>query len=38
MLFVDLLLGYTTLANHVCAQAADVFITSPSAMNHSLYL
>jgi len=38
ILFLDLLLICTTLANHLCIQAADVFITSLYTKKRDLYL
>lgn len=38
ILFLDLLLVHPTLANHLCIQAADVFIISPCTMKRDLYL
>lgn len=38
ILFLDLLLICIILTNHLYIQSADVFILSPCAMEHDLYL
>lgn len=38
ILFPGLLLIHTTLANHLCIQAADVFIISPCTMTCFIFV